>query len=388
MDFNLSSIHQILPALVSLAVTPHKLFTEFFLSLSDLCGFLCIQHFPEGGLTELYVHLTDKMYENLKLESARPKLPTRPIRLETGTEIQFSNYKEDLKTYENVCAAMTFLRAQTIQAVGDTIRTELSTLPGGVGRLSLADILKFIESKYGKLTEVDLDQVHDDLKTKFTTLDAFRAEAPRLKLKFLKLAANNQPISNHMQIKFLEKATNHIPSIVKAINKYKSDTTHSNRKFDKLVEDIIKFAPLSVGLADVMPSGSLNAAIVPVPPIADSSVPTDAEIAHAYNTLAAAGKLPAGGRGSGRGAGGGRGSGRGSGRGAALGGRGGRGAAPVAQSPAVPATVEPYCFEHGYHGHTGLQCHTMRKNSDYTKEMKEATFPQIIGGYQGNSSRG
>ena len=83
------------------------------------------------------------------------------------------------------------------------------------------------------------------------------------------------------------------------------------------------------------------------------------------------------GRGPGRG---GRGAGRGDGqRGAGRGGAAGRGSGPgTQQAPTM------YCFVHGtQRSHAGTDCHHMKNDTSYTQEMKNATAPCSINGFEG-----
>ena len=83
----------------------------------------------------------------------------------------------------------------------------------------------------------------------------------------------------------------------------------------------------------------------------------------------------AGGRGAGRG---GRGDARTTGRAT----NPGRGSAGRGNASQERPTV--YCFEHGFQRtHTGVNCHRMKNDTTYTQEMKNATGPCTINGYEG-----
>jgi hypothetical protein len=88
--------------------------------------------------------------------------------------------------------------------------------------------------------------------------------------------------------------------------------------------------------------------------------------------------------GTGRGFGGG-GRGRGDGRGPGRGGASGRGRGPGSTTASsVPPNTDMYCFHHGtQRSHTGAQCHMMRRDPSFTQQMKNATAPCTIDGYEG-----
>jgi hypothetical protein len=111
---------------------------------------------------------------------------------------------------------------------------ELRGLPGGLAALSLADILKFLDDRYGEPAEDDLRHLTMSLSVKFASVHSFRADAPKIKLSFTKLARFGHQLPTDL-----------LPPIVEAIKDYKKQApSMRDRSFEAMVTYIKTHVPL------------------------------------------------------------------------------------------------------------------------------------------------
>lgn len=390
--------------LISLATMPSLHYQDFIRSVRNASSLLCPEHYPNQGLQELYVGYTAAQYiaadvhtmdntQNppVRVPTPRPQLPVRPARPGgNAPAATVTMYNLDLQVYNDVMRAMGHLRLQVLQACGTTICEELNNLAGGLPAQSLPQILTYLETRYGTPNEHDYAVLQGSLNTKFTSAETFRDEAPRMNTVFIKLAKSGQPLSELQKIRHLELATHLLPSIVAAIREYKRvDDDVSTWSFDDLVTYILRHAPhlmTSSDLGYVNHATSAGAVPALTPSIMHSSsdftalssalqaiLPTMLQEHLAANTSRttrvndnAARTRTAQARS------GNQQSGTNNNRTRTAGG-----------GPRRRAPNRPYCFEHGYGTHTGLECRTMQGNAAYSDAMRNASGPATIDGYLG-----
>lgn len=396
--------------MISLENNPSQHYSEFVAAVDAFSATQCPEFFPNRGLAELYVAHTPTQYARLGLTDIdpqtnaaiprpQPPLPTAPLNLPNAAGAgAIQTRKEALELYRNVASGISTVRDYVLLCCGETIRLELNDLLGGLSSQTLPQILLYLETTYGVLSEQDYRNITGSLHNKFSTPASFRSEVAKMQSSFKTLADNNQPIAEILKMQYLESACELMPAITAVIARYKeAHEAVSTRTLTGMAQYVMRHAPLTtanLGYANAttnipftvtgatVPSYYPGSTSVAAPPtIADNN---STAILHALAPLLApfltthfAGLAhnttpnP-----NNRGGRGGR-SGR-----TNTSGRGGRGGAPQPEQ----RRKKSYCFVHGYqHSHAGPQCKTMINDSSYTEAMKAAIAPGIIDGYQGNT---
>jgi len=312
-----------------------------------------------------------------------PSKPTRPAASASAATLEF--YREEAKVFLAVRSGITAVRNKLLASVGQVISDELRLLRAGeLASLTLPDILEYLDETYGEPSEEELTSLTATLTDKFTAVATFRADAPKMKLTFFKLADFGQEISEMQKMTYLQEAVQFLPPIVEAIKDYKKEVASlKSRSFDDMVTYIKAHVPLTTaGIMSYVGSAvtrNTTAAVSGASTTIGGHHPTASEIADelyprlvAHYAAAGFGRAPtAAGRGDGRGRGPGR-----------AGGKAGRGLPAPA---AIPPRKKPYCFFHGCIGHAGEDCEYMEADHTFTAAMKRATEPCNIDGWEGST---
>lgn len=383
--------------LVSLADNPSQHLDDFRVSLDELASSLCRQFYPVRGLLELQVSRTQAQFQELHLGEVNedgefipqvfPPLPEAPAALANNANpVAVANHTLAYKKVEAVHVALGSMKTKVLAACGKTISAELRGLPGGISGISLADILQYLEEHYGVATESDIDRLNDLLAVPFVSTNSFRAEAAQMKITFSKLVRFGQPIAELAKMKYLAKATLLFPDIVEGIKDYKkSNAVLAERSFEGMVTYINLHVPTvttgDMGYVGVAIAGPLQPPITATDAVAiqaaalvQAALPLLLQhFANLAVGVPAAQVAPQ--QSSGRRGGGGQ------------AGRGGRGGGRAAGRGRGPPGLQPhYCFAHGWqHSHAGPTCLVMINDPTYTPDMRNATAPAFIGGYQGHN---
>jgi hypothetical protein len=305
-------------------------------------------------------------------------VPPRPAGNVTAANLAFHNL--DVKLANQVAAAMTTLRDLILVACGPIIRSQLSTEVGGIAEQSLPMIMKHLEAKYGTMTGDDLKQLRALLTKPFTTPANFVQEMSKFKLNLAALTAAGDNMSQTQLIEILTEATLTVVGFPTIIARYKRRVPIVlNWRLDDLsevieaeMEEITTRDANYANSATIMDETVANAA-------SQLSISETLKLINArLDTMEATFHTnPGGGRGRGSG---GAGRGRGDGRGPGRGGTAGRGRGTGTPVPGPPN----YCFKHGtQRSHTGNDCYVMKRDPSYTQQMKDATAPCTIDGYEG-----
>jgi hypothetical protein len=388
------------------------MYKQFKDDIRDLASTLATEHYPEEGLNEFHITLSNQEYAALNqplfdehgdliydplgnVEMRQRKvIPVKPIRpMANVGAAALAFYKEDSAVAASVAVAKTILKTTILNACGPTIIADLSTqLPGGLASQTIPMIIQYLETKFGVLKSEDMRHLRAMLATKFTTPALFTAEAARFKLNLTALEIGGDNMSQAQLIEVFEDATRAVTGIPEILARYKR---HVPIAANRILQDIftaVENELPQLTMTDAKYVNNLqqveedsnemheNVAFA----VSNNSTASVTELIKKVNlrlenmevTLRNAGRGNPNFRG-GQGAGRGRADGRGPGRGGAGSGRG-PGTATSAERPTL------YCFEHGFNkSHAGKDCHRMDSDTTYTADMKAATGPCKIGGYEG-----
>ena len=384
---------------------------------------ICTEDYPLG-LNHFDITLTPTEYAalgriiqdaegNPVLENGNPQpqprhpVPVKPERPRGNVGApQLAFWKADELCHARVAVGTIKLRKEILIAIGQVCRDDLSTGPGGISAQSLSMILRHLELKYGTLTEKDIKHLRGKLSDKFTTPAKFTQEASKFKTVAAALEAGGGHMNQTQLIEIFTEATLAVVGIPSIIARYKRRVAGiPDRLLNDMMEQIENELPL-ITTSDAMFANATQQLLIPseVDNWANATTKNDTttsnmtssaqlgELLKSVNerlnsmesTLRTAGR-GSGGRGAGRA---GRGDGRGAGRGGAAGRGAGRGGTTSQERPTV------YCFEHGFQrshtgedchrSHTGEDCHRMKTDTTYTQDMKTATGPCTINGYEGS----
>jgi hypothetical protein len=377
--------------------------------IRDVAAILATDHYPDHGLNEFHITLTNAEFDalhltlfdedgNLELDQhgevqrqPRKAVPGKPVRPHANVGAAgLAYWKDDVAAATSVALAKTILKQKILDACGPTIRATLSTqMPGGLASQSIPMILQYLEIKYGILTGGDIRQLREKLATKFTTPAMFTTEVARFQQNLAALELGGDIMSQAQLCEFFEDATKSVAGIPEILARY---NRHVPIVANRILNDLFTAVELELPLITTTDARYVNnvqqleenddeAVCFAVSrdrnntEVIDLMKKVNLRMDHMETTLRNAGRGNPNSRG-GHGAGRGRGEGRGPGRGGAAG--RGPGTVPYEERPTL------YCFEHGFNkSYAGKDCQRMINDATYTADMKSASGPCKIGGYEG-----
>ena len=332
----------------SLSSEPALNYAEFKDSLTERAGELCTQHFPGEGLNYFYVTMTDDEFDELELvceekdgseenvKYDRPELPKKPkIHGGSASTAEVNIYNVKNTCFMEVTAGVAQLRKEVLAACGPTIRAQLAVKAGGMMAQKLADIIAFLDERYGQPTTADINKMRDSLSTKFTSISALPDDIARFQKTIKQLRLAKAGLSENHQIQLFGEATAGLSGIAACIRRYMRKVP---RVPEQEFEDLVKM------VLDEMPSlttedhGYASA-------IAMAAKQSEVDVLkERLNTLEKA----------------------------------------LKNQTSSARSKKFYCFMHGTNfTHDGTSCKIMPTDSKYTEAMIQAKSCKIIDGVQG-----
>jgi len=323
--------------IASLAQEPTRQYPQFKRDIYNEASNICVQHY-ENGLNSLFVTLTARQYAALGAVDddndpiPRPQLPTKPGQLAgTPTNNALAIFKQSCKEFSDVSVGINKLKSQTLIACGMIIRDQLEAMQNGIAGHTLLSIMEYLELTYGTATSVDFAAQNKAVRDPFTTPSAFRGEAAAFQLKLATLQNNGAGWNEIQKMEAFEEVTAKVAGVADCIRRYK---IRKQLPLDQRVHELIAEVNTTLPMATAGDLGYANASV--------GLTASDVEaIATACFTKALAKQQPGKGK-------------------------------PKSKEKDKPKC---YCFVHGYGGHTGEQCLTMKDNPNFTYPMKKATAP-------------
>lgn len=139
------------------------------------------------------------------------------------------------QTVATIMFCRNFLSASKIElleACGETIRAMMWDPIHGHSRLTPRDILTFLYTNFGTVTEADISSLRQRISTLITSDDLVAAGRTNQKTGFAQMDSLGQPVNQADQIAALDAAIAHLPRSVAAAMFYKNNNNFMQRTAD------------------------------------------------------------------------------------------------------------------------------------------------------------
>ena len=299
-------------------------------------------------------------------QPATERLPQRPEPLgndPAAKHITLYNMKRTIA--DTALAHMNAFKALIIKSHGPDIASETSDHIRGHLDASISDIHSYVMRTYGTLDSDDILFFQQDLR-RWDLEAPFNSNIARMRKNFAALADINMLQSDVERVAVLIAATAHISSISGIVHNYRTiNPTIAQQNFNALAAYIQVQIPVATAqaranatLAATANSAALEKANAT---LASDLAAARAEIAAltlgaanstAAKTATTRAPVPAAKTGK-----------------------------PTAAEKAKWTPGRLYCWQHGFHRHTGIQCHNLKKSPDW---KREALDPGPLNGEYGS----
>lgn len=287
--------------------------------------------------------------------AANPNLVQNPAPVAPGLLVAgagsgtVQNHRERLERYQRYNAAVADVREQTLEVLGNGLYDTLSaSQAGGVSTMDNLYIQTWLHTRIGTANANDIKALRYEAKFSFSHPSKFPQEAAKMTRIYLDLEVIGAAVGDFDKQEQLEKNIAGQPLIVEAHNDYCKVTVLANRTFALMT------AAMETSLANISHHTADELGY-----LAATTRATGKREKDQVTTRSTTNKKPR-----------------------VIYGPGNPAEKKKVYGPGKPAAAatRPFCFEHGYKGHAGIECKQMLA-WEYPSEYLNATGPCTIGDF-------